>query len=258
MQQYFEANQLWQSQLDREEQELRTLLKRVRQELSHAPQGSLSIAQRGARTWYRHRVPGAPARVIYIKHDNKALICRLAQKRYDTLLCAAIEHELSQLRKGKRLTFQNLGDIYNELPDLYKPFVEPHVLPNELFIKQWLQEYQQTSSGEPFKSKSENLHHLIFNEIGAPHVYEPALYLEGYGTIRPDFVVLNVRTRQTFYHEHFGMMDHPDYCAKALAKLNDLHRNGYYEGENLLITMESSEHPMDPYEVAKLFRHYLL
>ena len=54
------------------------------------------------------------------------------------------------------------------------------------------------------------------------------------------------------------MMDNPEYCARALSKLNAYHRNGYFEGENLLITMESSLHPMDPGEVEALFRNYLL
>ena len=258
MQKYYEAHQLWQSQLTREEQELRTLLKRVQRELSHAPKGSLTIATQGNRTWYRHRLPGGPPSGIYIRHNNLELICKLAQKRYDMLLYRAIEQELIQLKKGKLLTFHDLGNVYNNLPELYKPFVEPHVLPDDLYVEQWLADFRMSASGDSFKSKAEYIHNMILNEMDAPHVYEPRLLLEGFGTIRPDFVLLNVRTRQTFYHEHFGMMDNPDYCAKALSKLNHYHQNGYYEGENLLITMESSEHPMDPDEVTQLFRHYLL
>ena len=257
MQNYYEDHQLWQAQLTEEERELRKLLKIVRKELSHAPEGSLSIAKQGGRTWYRQRFPGQ-AGATYIKHSETSLICRLAQKRYDTLLCGAIELELKQLQAGKLLAFQNLAAVYDGLPELWKPFVEPHVLPDDMFIEQWLADHQSTASGESFKSKSERIHAMTYRELQVPFVYEPALHLDGYGTVRPDFVVLNVRTRRTFYHEHFGIMDDPGYCAKALAKLNDYHRNGYYEGKNLIITMESSLHPMDPDEVADLFRHYLL
>lgn len=257
MQNYYEDHQLWQAQLTEEERELRKLLKIVRKELSHAPEGSLSIAKQGGRTWYRRRFPGQ-AGATYIKHSETSLICRLAQKRYDTLLCGAIELELKQLQAGKLLAFQNLAAVYDGLPELWKPFVEPHVLPDDMFIEQWLADHQSTASGDSFKSKSERIHAMTYRELQVPFVYEPALHLDGYGTVRPDFVVLNVRTRRTFYHEHFGIMDDPGYCAKALAKLNDYHRNGYYEGKNLIITMESSLHPMDPDEVADLFRHYLL
>ena len=148
--------------------------------------------------------------------------------------------------------------IYDSFPDNWKPFIKPHVLPDDLYAEQWLKKHQAHASGEEFKSKAEHLHDRIYREFDLPHVYEPKLYLEGFGWVKPDFVVLNRRTRQTFYHEHFGMMDNPEYCARALSKLNAYHRNGYYEGENLLITMESSLHPMDPGEVDVLFRNSLL
>ena len=128
----------------------------------------------------------------------------------------------------------------------------------EQFVEQWKKHFEDTASGEPFKSKAEFIHDSIYEKLSIVHVYEPYLYLKGYGQVRPDFAALNRRTRQTFYHEHFGMMDDPDYCRKALAKLEDYHRNGYYEGKNLLITMESSLHPMDPEDVEKLFRTRLL
>ena len=37
--------------------------------------------------------------------------------------------------------------------------------------------------------------------------------------ITPDFVLLNKRTRQEFYFEHFGMMDNPEYSSKAIHKI---------------------------------------
>ncbi|MFQ6929598.1 MAG: hypothetical protein ACLRR3_00115 [Eubacterium sp.] len=33
------------------------------------------------------------------------------------------------------------------------------------------------------------------------------LRLKGYGTVKPDFTVLNKRTRHEYVWEHFGMMD---------------------------------------------------
>lgn len=258
MQQFTDSNLQWQAQLSKEEQQLRELLRVVTRELSHAPEGSLTITRKGTRTWYRHRIPGKPPRSLYINQKNKALIYRLAQKRYDRKLLCAIKLELSQVEQGKHMVFSDLGAIYDSFSDHWKPFIKPHVLPDGLYAEQWMKKYQASASGDGFKSKAEHLHDRIYRELDLPHVYEPRLYLEGFGWVRPDFVVLNRRTRQTFYHEHFGMMDNPEYCARALSKLNAYHRNGYYEGENLLITMESSLHPMDPSEVEVLFRNYLL
>ena len=156
MQNHYEDHQLWQAQLTEEERELRKLLKIVRKELSHAPEGSLSIAKQGGRTWYRRRFPGQ-AGATYIKHSETSLICRLAQKRYDTLLW---------LQAGKLLAFQNLAAVYDGLPELWKPFVEPHVLPDDMFIEQWLADHQSTASGESFKSKSERIHAMTYSWMG--------------------------------------------------------------------------------------------
>lgn len=258
MQQFTDSNLQWQAQLSKEEQQLRELLKVVIKELSHAPEGSLTITRKGTRTWYRHRIPGKPSRSLYINQKNKALIYRLAQKRYDRKLLRAIKLELRQVEQGKHLVFSDFGAIYDSFPDNWKPFIKPHVLPDDLYAEQWLKKHQAHASGEEFKSKAEHLHDRIYRDFDLPHVYEPKLYLEGFGWVKPDFVVLSRRTRQTFYHEHFGMMDNPEYCARALSKLDAYHRNGYYEGKNLLITMESSLHPMNPGEVEALFQNYLL
>ena len=258
MKNFFDENLRWQAQASEEEKQLQELLKLVRRELSHAPNGSLSISKEGGRTWYRQRIAGVEPKTIYINQKNEDLIYRLAQKRYDLRLLRAVEQELAQLKKGKALSFTDLGAVYNSFPETWRPFIEPHVLPDELFIEQWLAHYRAGASGDPFKSKSEQLHDRIYAALNAPNVYEPELYLPGFGPVRPDFVVLCVRTRQTFFHEHFGMMGDPDYCARALAKLNAYHRNGFYEGKNLLITMESDMVPFNAEDGEAYFREFLL
>ena len=258
MKSFYEANLSWQARAAEEEKQLQDLLKVLRRELSHAPQGSLTIAQEGGRTWYRQRIAGDDPKSIYLNRKNEDLIYKLAQKRYDIQLLRAVEQELAQLQKGKRLSFTDLGAIYSSFPDAWKPFIEPHVLPDDLFIEQWLAHYRAGASGDPFKSKSEQLHDRIYASLKAPNVYEPELYLPDYGPVRPDFVVLNVHTRQMFYHEHFGMMGDPEYCARALAKLNAYHRNGFFEGKNLLITMESDRVPFNAEDGEAYFREFLL
>ena len=255
---YYDWNTSWQGELSEEEKRLNDLRNTVQRELSHAPAGHLQIKQKGNRTWYlqRYRSPGA--KDFYINEKDRALVSLLAQKKYDERLLRAIQQELTQLEKGKRLSFADLGAVYNTFPETWKPFIEPHVLPDDLFIEQWLAHYRAGASGDPFKSKSEQLHDRIYASLKAPNVYEPELYLPGFGPVRPDFVVLNVRTRQTFYHEHFGMMGDPEYCARALAKLNAYHRNGFYEGKNLLITMESDRVSFNAEDGEAYFSEFLL
>lgn len=63
--------------------------------------------------------------------------------------------------------------------------------------------------------------------------------------IYPDFTLLDIRRRRTIYLEHFGMMDNPEYCKKAIEKLELYQANGIYPGKNLIVTMESSLKSID-------------
>lgn len=255
---YYEEHQLRKHLLLEEENWLLSLLKTTERELSHAPKGSLSITKKGNKTWYYQRYTTPGAKPIYLNRKREHTIYALAQKKYDLQLKKVIEKELAQIQREKALSYSDLAAVYESFPESWKPFIVPHVLPDQLFEQEWLQQYSSTSSGDTFKSKAEYICNGIYQKLDAPHVYEPRLYLVGYGSIRPDFVVLNRRTRQTFYHEHFGMMDSPEYCKQALAKLEDYHRNGFYEGINLIITMESSLHPMNPEEVEDILRKHVL
>lgn len=48
------------------------------------------------------------------------------------------------------------------------------------------------------------------------------------------------------------MMDNPNYCDKAVKKMNVYAKNGYVLGENLLITFETTDTPMDMRVVEKI------
>ena len=77
-------------------------------------------------------------------------------------------------------------------------------------------------------------------------------------TIRPDFTLLNKRTRLEFYHEHFGLMDNPDYVDNMLKKPELYAANGIFPGDNLLITMESSKHVLNEQYLELMIKRYLL
>ncbi len=63
--------------------------------------------------------------------------------------------------------------------------------------------------------------------------------------VYPDFTILDVSNRKEIYLEHFGMMEYPEYCEKALLKIQTYARNGITLGKNLLITFETSQNPFD-------------
>ena len=100
-----------------------------------------------------------------------------------------------------------------------------------------------------------------YYERGIPYKYEKPLLLKKQAkniTIRPDFTTLNKRTRMQRYHEHFGKMDDPQYARKALEKIRLYESNGIFIGEQLIITFESSEQPLDKREFELLIEKYLI
>lgn len=149
-------------------------------------------------------------------------------------------------------------EVYEALPKEIRSLVEPLVLPDEEYIRRWLEEKKEKASGEDYRSRIEIIYHDIYEKYDIPYVYEPSLYLDGYGPARPDFVVLNVRTRQTLYHEHFGMMDNEEYRANNIHKLRCYHKNGYYEGINFFVTMESDGRMIDYEEAEMIIKRYCL
>ena len=111
------------------------------------------------------------------------------------------------------------------------------------------------------RSKSEKIIADKYYERGIPYKYEKPLLLKKQAktiTIRPDFTTLNKRTRMQRYHEHFGKMDDPQYARKALEKIRLYENNGIFIGEQLILTFESSEQPLDNREFELLIEKYLI
>ena len=76
----------------------------------------------------------------------------------------------------------------------------------------------------------ENLNNEINNRMAALKAIikekESALVIGGV-KIYPDFTVLNVRTRETIYLEHLGMMDDPQYYESAIKRIQLTEGNVY-------------------------------
>ena len=166
----------------------------------------------------------------------------------------------------KKGTFEN---VYDTLSEIRKELIQPIYLSDEDFIKNWLdRKYEKMgfADGEPaydtvvgtrVRSKSEALISNSLERWEVPQLYEVPLILKGYGKVRPDFMVLNVRTRQEYIWEHLGMLDDPVYLEKAMKKIEAYIANGYVPGINLIITFESSKHPLDLNTVDKLIETFL-
>lgn len=83
------------------------------------------------------------------------------------------------------------------------------------------------------------------------------LHLNGYGTIHPDFTVLNVKERKEYYWEHMGKMDEPEYIEKALQRINAYEKNDIFPGNRLILSHETLKYPINSRNIEKLIFQYL-
>ncbi len=148
----------------------------------------------------------------------------------------------------------------------------------------------ETQNGEYVMSKSEALIANILKDRGVPYHYEIAitpeiqldydrpiydigfdgkLKLVGYepkegfsplngDTLHPDFLVLNRRTRMEYFWEHLGMVDNDEYCKKNLNRLLRFLDAGYRIGEEVIVSSESKENPLDTKKVNEIIDRYLV
>lgn len=215
--------------------------------------------------------PGAAKTSLrYISRQNLPLLRTLAQKRYTQKLLTNAEKDLRKYQDILKHTDPNYPQtVYEKLSSPYRELITPILMTDDQYAEKWLEEsftplseYMpigealETRRGEKVRSKSELIIANALYEMDIPYKYERPLHLEI--TIYPDFTVLNKRTRQVFYWEHFGMMNDPDYVSKTMQKFDMYSSQGILPGEGLLFTYESETAPLKTQQVYTLIQQFLL
>lgn len=264
--------------------ELENLESQIKKSLDHAPAGSLRITHSHNSVQYYCRSDFSNPQGNYIPKSQADLIQQLAQKSYNKDILPLIQKEKEAIKKLLQQTIQATTQtikIYETMPLSRKQLITPYLLPENEFAKQWEQsqivkkneliqqhqiriEFEEDESdeilsekGNQVRSKSEKILADKFLMMGIPYCYELPLYLHSYGYIKPDFIVLNKRTRQSFYWEHLGCMDRESYCGKTIKKIETYIRNGIFPGKDLILTYETKAHPLNMKTVEYLIKEYL-
>lgn len=249
---------------------LRKLQTQKEASLESAPEGLLRICRDGNHLYYYHKQNSDNPNGAYLPKSDFLLARQLAQKDYDTKVLRAVSQELQAIKKYLSTCPKNPPEtIYELLSEYRQQLVTPIAEPEDQFIKNWTSvEYTGkafdantpelcTARGERVRSKSEIIIADLLHHEGIPYRYEYPVYLRGFGTVYPDFTVLNVRLRKEIYWEHMGMMDDPEYVQKALQKLITYEQNGIYPGENLILTFETKQLPINQKLVLQMIHRYL-
>ena len=101
-------------------------------------------------------------------------------------------------------------------------------------------------------------HYCGLDDLVLPYIFEFPVYLPDRGWVFPDFTILNVRLRKAYLWEHLGRMDDPGYLVSNISKLKSYEKEGYYMGDNLIVTFETKDSPIDTRQVDRLIKHFLM
>ena len=236
----------------------RKLQRIVEKSMKKAPEGCLIVSKSNGITQFFQKTDKMQKKGKYLKKSEEKKIYALAQKDYDIALYNELKKQEVQMEKGlKYLPERELTDVFENLTEARKFYVEPRVISADEYVKQWeSEEYEsnpfhkenkrfETERGEFVRSKSEKIIADKLYAMRVPYRYEYPLRTERMGTIYPDFTLLCVASRREYYLEHFGMMDNSDYCDKALRRIQELAHEGIVLGKNLFATFESSTVALD-------------
>lgn len=253
--------------------QLRELKKQIistKNKIKNSPEGKLVLRVTRSRTRFYRKTD---TQDIYLGSDQQMLIRKLAQKRYNTELLTSMESYLKVLETTDKM-LENITlptEVHDKLPEAFRNITEPFTVLDSFEVQNWYMTRNprndagkfRTKNGIHVKSKSEVFIADALFEAGIPFVYEERLEFETndwerpYETFYPDFTILNVRTGESFYWEHFGKMDNTEYLNKTLYKLESYARHGIVSGKNLIITYESMDHPINMEYVNQLIQTFL-
>ena len=239
--------------------------------LEKAPQsGNLRIVHSHGAVQYYLCEDGGDTNGKYIQKKNHSLVYQLAQRDYDKKVLRSARAKVEWIERIlKKTPKDDLVEIYEKSKDR-KKLIHPYEISDEEYRMWWeSEEYSgkefkentpeiYTEKGERVRSKSEKLIADKLYMMNIPYRYEYPIKLKKIGIVYPDFFILNVAKRKEFILEHFGMMDNPEYAEKAIRKIRTYEKNGIFQGEQLLLTYETSQKPIDIRGLERMLERFIL
>lgn len=201
----------------------------------------------------------------YIPKREMSKIKQLVQWEYQQDLLSRIQKELEMLEQVELQMSREPWDMaLIDLPQSKRVLVESPVLSDEAYAAEWsAEEYPHkefnpdrpvyhSARGEQMRSKSEVLIADALYAAGIPYHYEKPLRIKKRITFHPDFTILHPTTRREYIWEHLGMMENFDYRNDAFQRIRDYEEEGFFLGNNLLVTFETPNYPLNPRTVRRM------
>ena len=220
---------------------------------------------------FYHREKPESKNGVYIPQEKEKFIHSLAQKSYDEKVLHEAEMENRIIRQTlEYYRGETIETVFEKLSEGRKLIVEPIEETPEEFVRKWNavtysgKEFSEgapelfTDRGERVRSKSELIIANILYKKGVPYRYECPVQLKGFGTVYPDFTVLNVEKRKEYFLEHLGMMDDEKYVKDALARIEAYEKNDIFPGQELILTGETRTRALNIRVLEKIVQRYFM
>lgn len=240
----------------------------IHMQLNDFPRGNFFCSRNGKyNKWYI----SDGQKQTYLPKSERMLAERMAEKKYLTLLSEDLQHEKRAIDFYLRHHSKNVGQARHLLTNNpeYQELLAPSFAPVSQELLDWMnspyeknnkhsdQLIHKTSSGHFVRSKSEAIIDMFLHINKIPFRYECSLQL-GNSVIYPDFTIRHPETGDTFYWEHFGLMDDPIYSKNTFSKLQLYTSHGIIPTIHLITTYETRENPLSSEMVEKIIEHYFL
>lgn len=258
--------------------DLESIIQKTQLQLKNAPEGRLytSTSNKNNQFYLSITKPQTNNKITkqlrstsYIRKTDSLIIGALAQKEYDNKILNRLQKELNKINSLVNLVKKNnIETVFSKIHPKKQPLIKTITLSNDNYAKKWLAvKFQaknfdnnpnryESSSGDKVRSKSEFIIAEFLDKFKIPFRYEYPIQLNNF-TVYPDFYCLNLKTRQEFIWEHFGMMGDADYACKAIAKINAYMEKGFFPGKNLIVTAETLQTPINPNLIKSIIENYL-
>lgn len=215
--------------------------------LKNSPQGTLVYRKDGNGYRYYRQISQGNVRTRTYLTDQKEIV-RLFEKRLWKAWIKDYQQELLAIEAylenspGPEAVVQLLSNeaMLRILQKGYAEWASADYERNTAYPEDLIYE---GANGLKVRSKSEGDISFGLDDGTLPCRYEPKLKI-GERKVCPDFQIIHPLTRQEFLWEHFGRMDDEVYEQRAYDKIALYKRNGYFPGDNLIITFEDKQHPL--------------
>lgn len=262
----------YKNELENQLSELKNLEKKAANRLKSfkgLENGNIRVSKSNGSIQYHFRKEGEE-KEHYIPKYEMSKIKMLVQRDYDEKIHRELKHMIRRLEKFNKVYDVGLIEqLYIKLPDGRKKLVDPIKPLREMIIDEWYKNHPGgrnsyeikheflTMKDETVRSKSEKMIADYLLTEGIPYVCEPRVILKDGSSAYPDFAALNLMKNKTIYIEHLGLVEKEDYATRNFFKIMDYEEVGIVLGDNLVITMETKDRPLDMKILKKKIQDFL-